>query len=134
MNDVCAIVVSHNGKRWLEPALSSLYAHAGEIDLDVVVVDNGEDGSAELRRAALPRGAHAALREPRLRPRQQPRPGIADARYVLFINPDTEVLDGELADLVAELDRQPRDRPGRRAPARPARLAGAQHPPLPLGR
>ena len=45
--DVCAVIVSHNSWSWLEPALSSLRAHAGSLALDVVVVDNGEDGSAE---------------------------------------------------------------------------------------
>jgi N-acetylglucosaminyl-diphospho-decaprenol L-rhamnosyltransferase len=108
MHDVCAIVVSHNGKRWLDTALSSLYAHRGEIDLDVVLVDNGEDGSAE----------HVARHFPEARTLRCENRGfghannrgleIADARYVLFINPDTEVREGELADLIAELDRQPR--------------------------
>jgi N-acetylglucosaminyl-diphospho-decaprenol L-rhamnosyltransferase len=107
MHDVCAIIVSHNGKRWLDTALSSLYAHAGEIDLDVVLVDNGEDDSA----------AHVAERFPEVRTVCCENRGfghannrgleIAEARYVLFINPDTEVLDGDLSGLVAELDRQP---------------------------
>jgi len=30
-----------------------------------------------------------------------------DARYVLFLNPDTEILDGSFADLVARMDRRP---------------------------
>ncbi len=30
-----------------------------------------------------------------------------DARYVLFLNPDTELVDGTLADLVAALDARP---------------------------
>jgi GT2 family glycosyltransferase len=30
-----------------------------------------------------------------------------DARYVLFLNPDTEILRGRLSDLVARLDRRP---------------------------
>ncbi|MDX6601862.1 MAG: hypothetical protein QOF13_1064 [Solirubrobacterales bacterium] len=108
MHDVCAIVVSHNGKRWLDTALSSLYAHAGEIDLDVVLVDNGDDDSA----------AYVAERFPEVRIVRCENRGfghannrgleIAEARYLLFINPDTEVLEGDLAGLVAELDRQPR--------------------------
>jgi N-acetylglucosaminyl-diphospho-decaprenol L-rhamnosyltransferase len=107
MHDVCAIVVSHNGKRWLETALSSLYAHSGEVDLDVVVVDNGEDGSAEyveqrFRRARTVRCENRGFGHANNRGLE-----IADARYVLFINPDTEVREGTLADLVAELDRQP---------------------------
>ncbi|HET7417660.1 MAG TPA: glycosyltransferase family 2 protein [Solirubrobacterales bacterium] len=106
-HDVCAIVVAHESREWLEPALATLFAHAGKLDLDVVVVDNGSDGSAEFAAERFPgarglrcdnRGfAHAnnqALTE-------------ADARYVLFLNPDTEVRDGTLADLVAHLDAHP---------------------------
>jgi N-acetylglucosaminyl-diphospho-decaprenol L-rhamnosyltransferase len=107
MNDVCAIVVSHNGKRWLDAALDTLLERAGEIDLDVVVVDNGEDGAAE----------YVEQRFERVRTLRCPNRGFghannraletADARYVLFLNPDTELLEGTLADLVAALDRRP---------------------------
>ena len=74
-HDVCAIVVAHESKRWLSPALSSLFEHAGALDLDVVVVDNGSDGSAEYVRGSLRARSRHPLREPRLRPRQQPRAG-----------------------------------------------------------
>ena len=106
-HDVCAIVVAHESRRWLEPALASLFAHAGPVDLDVVVVDNGSDGSAEFAAERFPgaRGIHCANRgfaHANNRALEE-----ADARYVLFLNPDTEVLDGTLADLVAHLDAHP---------------------------
>lgn len=106
-HDVCAVIVSHNSWSWLEPALSSLRARAGALALDVVVVDNGEDGSAGLaaQRFEGVRGigcanrgfAHANNR------------GLmtADARYVLLLNPDTEILAGTLAGLLAKLDEHP---------------------------
>jgi GT2 family glycosyltransferase len=107
MHDVCAIIVSHNGKHWLEPALVSLFKHMGEIELDVVVVDNGSDGSAE----------YVEQRFPGVRTMRCPNRGFghannqalrtADARYVLFLNPDTEMLEGSLAGLVSTLDRRP---------------------------
>jgi GT2 family glycosyltransferase len=107
VNDVCTIIVSHNGKRWLDAALSTLLARAGDVDLDVVVVDNGSDGAA----------AHVAERFPAVRTIGCANHGFghannrgletANARYVLFLNPDTEFLDGSLADLVAALDRRP---------------------------
>lgn len=107
MNDVCAIIVSHNGKRWLDAALTTLFARAGEVDLDVVVVDNGSDGAA----------AHVADRFHAVRTVACENHGFghannrgletADARYVLFLNPDTEFLSGSLGDLVAALDRRP---------------------------
>jgi GT2 family glycosyltransferase len=106
-HDVCAIVVSHNSGDWLGPALSSLFEHAGEVDLDVVVVDNGDDGS----------GRKAAARFDRVRAIECANHGFAhannrgavtaDARYLLLLNPDVEVLDGELADLVSHMDAHP---------------------------
>lgn len=107
MTDVCAIFVSHEGKDWLEAAIGTLIEHRGAISLDVVVVDNGSDGAAQ----------YAADRFPGVRAIECPNHGFghannrgleaADSRYVLFLNPDTEVLQGELAALVAALDARP---------------------------
>jgi GT2 family glycosyltransferase len=107
MDDVCVIIVSHNGKRWLDAALGTLYASAGDLDLDVVVVDNGSDGSAayveehfsDARTISCANRGFGAANNVALE--------TADARYVLFLNPDTEFLDGSLEDLVAALDRRP---------------------------
>jgi GT2 family glycosyltransferase len=106
-HDVCAIVVAHESRRWLEPALSTLFAHTGPIDLEVVVVDNGADGSAELaaERFAGARGIHCPNRG--FAHANNRAAADADARYVLFLNPDTEIRDGSLADLVAHLDAHP---------------------------
>ncbi len=103
-HDVCAIVVSHNSRCWLGPALTSLFEHAGALDLDVLVVDNGTDGSA----------AYVEDRFERARAIQCPNRGFAhanncglmtaDARYVLFLNPDTEAVDGTLTELAAYMD------------------------------
>jgi GT2 family glycosyltransferase len=107
-HDVCAIVVSHNGKHWLDDCLDSLFAHAGDVDLEAIVVDNGDDGSA----------TYVEERFPAARTLRCPNRGfghannraleIANARYLLFLNPDTEVLEGSLAELVANMDRWPR--------------------------
>jgi N-acetylglucosaminyl-diphospho-decaprenol L-rhamnosyltransferase len=101
------IIVSFNGKRWLDAALTTLFERAGDIDLDVLVVDNGEDGSAAYIEERFP-----AVRTLRCENRgfgHANNRGLetADARYVLFLNPDTEVLEGTLAELIAALDRRP---------------------------
>ena len=107
-HDVCAIVVSHNSGRWLGPALSSLFAHAGELDLDVVVVDNGGDCSGELAAARFD-GVRAIRCENRGFAHANNRGlATADARYLLLLNPDTETIDGTLAGLVAYMDAHPR--------------------------
>jgi GT2 family glycosyltransferase len=106
-HDLCAIVVSHEGRRWLGPALDSLFEHAGEIDLDVVVADNGSDGSAQYVEESFAR-ARAIRCENHGFAHANNRAAItADARYVLFLNPDTEVVDGTLADLVTYMDEHP---------------------------
>jgi N-acetylglucosaminyl-diphospho-decaprenol L-rhamnosyltransferase len=107
--DLAVIVVSANDARWLEACLSSVYAHAGPLELEMFVVANAcTDGTSELVRARFPR-AHTI---------DAPNLGFAygnnralqltRARYALLLNPDTEILSGTLAELVAALDAQPR--------------------------
>lgn len=106
-HDVCAIVVAHESKNWLSPALSSLFEHAGDLDLDVIVVDNGSDGSAEYAEARFERvrGIHCENRG--FAHANNRGLEAADARYLLLLNPDTEVVGGTLAELVAHLDAHP---------------------------
>ncbi len=107
-HDVCAIVVSHNGRRWLDAALAGLLEHAGEIDLDLVLVDNGEDGSAEYVEERFGESVRAIRCANRGFAHANNRGlATADARYLLLLNPDTEVADGTLADLVAYMDDHP---------------------------
>jgi len=107
MHDVCVIIVSHNGKRWLDAALSSLFASAGGLDLDVVVVDNGGDGSAAHVEEHFPRARTITCQNRGFGAANNEGLATADARYVLFLNPDTEFLSGNLAELIAVMDRRP---------------------------
>jgi N-acetylglucosaminyl-diphospho-decaprenol L-rhamnosyltransferase len=107
--DLAVIVVSANDARWLEGCLSSVYAHAGPLELEVFVVANAcTDGTGELVRSCFT-SVHVI---------DSPNRGFAygnnraleltQARYALLLNPDTEILSGTLAALVAALDAQPR--------------------------
>jgi GT2 family glycosyltransferase len=107
VHDVCVIIVSHNGKRWLDAALSSLFASSGGLDLDVVVVDNGSDGSAAYVEESFPAARTICCSNRGFGAANNVGLATADARYVLFLNPDTEFLSGSLADLVEVLDRRP---------------------------
>ncbi len=102
------MVVSANDARWLKACLSSVYAHAGEIELEAIVVDNAStDGTRELVESHFPQAQI----------RSSPNLGFAygnnrglegtDARYVLLLNPDTEILHGTFADLLSTLDGSP---------------------------
>src|ERR1700751_1965588 len=100
VHDVCVVIVSHNSKRWLEAALSSLFASAGDLDLDVVVVDNGSDGSAASVEERFPRARTMTCANRGFGAANNEGLTTANARYVLFLNPDTEFLSGSLADLI----------------------------------
>jgi GT2 family glycosyltransferase len=107
--DLAVVIVSMNDAEWLPPCLASLEAHAGDLSLEVVVVENGEAGPTErLLREEFP--AVRFLGSPNLGFAHGNNVGLrtCHARHVLFLNPDTELVDGSLADLVRALDRRPR--------------------------
>ena len=107
MHDLSIVLVSHAEVDWLQPCLRSVFAHAGDCAMDVVVVCNGDDGSAELVEREFPsarvircenRGfAHACNMGLR----------TGDTRYALLQNVDTEVRSGTYAHMVAALDARP---------------------------
>ena len=103
MHDLAVIVVSFDQARWLARCLSTLREHAAGLDLDVLVVDNGASGDVgDLDGARVLRTANRGFAAAN-------NAGLAevDARWALFLNPDTEVLDGSVAELVARLDARP---------------------------
>ncbi len=106
--DLAVIVVSTNEAKWLEACLRTVFAHAGGATLDVVVVDNeSTDGTRALVEGNFPQA----------RVVDSPNRGFGhgnnrglettDARYVLFLNPDTEIHKGTFGALVAMLDEHP---------------------------
>jgi N-acetylglucosaminyl-diphospho-decaprenol L-rhamnosyltransferase len=106
--DLAIVVVSANDARWLQGCLSSVYAHAGGVALEVVVVDNAStDGTRELVREGFP--AARVLSSPNLGFAYGNNRGLerTRARYVLLLNPDTEILAGTFAELLTALDARP---------------------------
>ena len=108
MADLAVIIVSFNSARFLGPCLQSVYAHAGDAELDVVVVDNDSvDGSAELVEAEFPQ-ARVLRSENRGFAHANNRGfEIVDAPFVLFLNPDTEIREGTFGDLLRLLRERP---------------------------
>jgi GT2 family glycosyltransferase len=106
--DLSIIVVSTNEARWLEPCLRTIFEHAGGAILDVVVVDNGStDGTRELVESRFP-GARVVQSENRGFAHANNRGAMtSSARYVLFLNPDTEIIEGTFGGLVAAMDARP---------------------------
>ena len=108
--DLAVVIVNFNAGDHLRLCVASLYAGAGDLDLDVVVVDNASrDGSVEAAAGAHPairvidnpvnRGFAAAANR-----------GIreTDAPFVLLLNPDAEITGGSLEAFVKVAKERPR--------------------------
>jgi GT2 family glycosyltransferase len=107
--DLSVIVVTYNGRELALATLRSARAAVGAISCEWLVVDSGStDGTPDAIETAFPdvrvfrstnrgfaAGNNVAL-------------GRARGRYVLLLNPDTEIAEGTLADLVAALDARPK--------------------------
>jgi GT2 family glycosyltransferase len=106
--DLAVIVVSANSGSWLRACLSSVLARAGGAALELVVVDSGcTDETAAVVRDEFP-DVELLTVENRGFAYGNNRAFLATrAPYVLFLNPDTEIVDGTLGELLAELERRP---------------------------
>ncbi len=101
--DLAVVIVNYDTGGWLTRCLASLDRHRGDIEVDVVIIDNAShDGSHE---RALEDHPWARLveneRNVYLSPAWNQGAALTDAPFVLFLNPDTEWWRGTLADLVA---------------------------------
>jgi GT2 family glycosyltransferase len=106
--DLSVIVVTHNGCEMALTTLRSARANLGDISAEWLVADSGStDGTPEAIERAFPdvtvfraanrgfaAGNNVALPHAR-------------GRYVLLLNPDVEIDEGTLADVVAALDERP---------------------------
>lgn len=107
--DLAVVVVNYNAGEYLGRCVASLVAAAGELALDILVVDNAShDGSARV----------AAARTPQVRLIENPtNRGLSaawnqgakavDAPWTLFLNPDTEIWRGDLGALVQAAEARP---------------------------
>jgi N-acetylglucosaminyl-diphospho-decaprenol L-rhamnosyltransferase len=107
-HDLAIVIVSTNEARWLEPCLSTVFARAGEASLDVVVVDNeSSDGTRELVSTKFPEARVVDSANHGFSHANNRGADTCDARYVLFLNPDTEIVSGSFGELVAAMDARP---------------------------
>lgn len=109
--DLSVIIVSWNVRELLARCLESVQASLAQADFigEIIVVDNASsDGSADMVRAHFPQ---AVLLEPgtNLGYAGGNNLGLrhAQGRYVLILNPDTELVPDALSHLVQALDAQP---------------------------
>jgi len=108
MHDLGIIVVSTNEAHWLPACLTSIFDHRGDCSLDVVVVDNdSSDGTSDVVSSGFPEARVVQSRNHGFAHANNRALMTVDARYVLFLNPDTEIREGTFAALVARLDGLP---------------------------
>lgn len=107
MYDVSIIILSWNVRDLLRACLCSL--PLDDPSIEVIVVDGGSsDGSPDMVRAEFP-AARLMTRTDNLGYSRGNNLGLAAAggRYLFVLNPDTEVLPGCVAALVAYMDAHP---------------------------
>ena len=96
--DLSIIIVNWNVKDLLSKCLESVFTHTGGIRFEVIVVDNGSrDGSAEMIRQEFPQVKLVVSRD-NLGFARANNIGIkrAQGRYILLLNPDTELFNNAL--------------------------------------
>src|SRR4051812_1197029 len=103
--DLSVIVVAHNGRELVIKTLESARLAADASRTEWILVDSGSvDGTAD---AVTERFQDVTvIRESNIGFAAGNNRGIARARgrYLLLLNPDTEILQGSLGDLVRALD------------------------------
>ncbi len=107
--ELTIIIVNWNTRDLLQQCLQSCYPLLGELDCEIVVVDNASsDGSAEMVRARFP-DVHLFVNRANLgfaRANNQAMT-VSESRYVLLLNSDTVVLPGEIQKLIAFMNSHP---------------------------
>jgi N-acetylglucosaminyl-diphospho-decaprenol L-rhamnosyltransferase len=108
VHDIAIITVSTNEAHWIRPCLRTVFAHMGDVSADVVVADNeSRDETADVVAAEFPDARVVPSRNHGFSHANNRALMTCDARYVLFLNPDTEILEGTFEELVQAMDARP---------------------------
>jgi GT2 family glycosyltransferase len=107
--DLSIIILNWNSVRYLDECLRSVYQETRNINFEVIVVDGASfDGSEQLVRDKFPEASFVQLTENRGFARgNNAGVGQARAKTLLFLNPDTVVLNGALEKLYAAFNKVP---------------------------
>lgn len=107
--DLSIIIVSWNVKDYLRQCLRSIRAHTKDMSYEIFVVDNhSSDGSAEMVGREFPE-VHLVENADNYGFAKANNQALVKAkgRFVLFLNPDTELLGNALKDMVVFMDSHP---------------------------
>lgn len=107
--DLSIIIVSWNVRELLESCLASIEAGRDELALETIVVDGGStDGSPDMVETVYP-WVKLIVRKDNVGFPKGNNIGLAEAngRYLLLLNPDTELVGRALTTMVAYLEANP---------------------------
>ena len=109
-HDLSVVIVSYNTRAMTLACVGSVLQHKGALSVEVIVVDNqSSDGSADALRQAFPEitvidaPANGGFAYGNAIGFEQ-----AHGRYVLLLNPDTQVYEGGLDASIAFMEAHPR--------------------------
>ncbi len=106
--DLSVIVVTHGGRDLALRVLRTAMAATGPLTAEWLVVDSGStDDTPDAIERELP--GVTVLRRPNIgfAAGNNVALRVARGRYVLLLNPDVEIVEGTLAELVAAMDERP---------------------------
>ena len=108
--ELAVVIVNYDTGPYLQRCLASLETHRGDLDTEVLVIDNAShDGSHTAAAAAHPWAR--LIENPTnvyLSPAWNQGARETTAPYLLFLNPDAEIFAGTLADYVRAAREHPR--------------------------
>ena len=110
MSDVSIIIVSWNTKEFLLSCIKLALEKEHGISREIIVVDNGSrDGSASEAKRVFP-SIHLIENKKNLGFAKAINQGLqkASGRYILLLNPDTQVKNGAIERLVSFMETHPR--------------------------
>ncbi len=106
--DLAIVIISTNEAHWLERCLPTVFEHAGDATLDVIVVDNSStDNTRELVESQFPQARLVGSLNRGFGYGNNRGLERATARYRLLLNPDTEIVEGTFGELVRIMDASP---------------------------
>jgi N-acetylglucosaminyl-diphospho-decaprenol L-rhamnosyltransferase len=106
---LAVVIVNYNAGAFLARCLDSLERRRGDVETEVLVIDNASNDGSEL--AAEGRHGVRLVRNDAnrfLSPAWNQGAAMTEAPFLLFLNPDTEWWGGTLADLVRVAREHPR--------------------------
>jgi N-acetylglucosaminyl-diphospho-decaprenol L-rhamnosyltransferase len=107
-NRLSVIIVSANSASWLRPCLTTVYERGGDVQLDVVVVAAGcTDETVPLVEREFPQARTISCENRGFAYANNCALRTVDADWILLLNPDTEILEGSFANIIARLKSRP---------------------------